>query len=115
MQCVHVLRGHSKPVSQMRLARGRLYTAAGGAIRVWDTATLRMVDRIQTSLYIGGIRSLLVRAWKRTRGIKRSVRRGSGLGTVAAAVVAGRRACPQGSGPLGLSACVSAVPLLAAP
>ncbi|GBF92924.1 hypothetical protein Rsub_05760 [Raphidocelis subcapitata] len=60
MQCSHVLRGHSKPVTQLRLARGRLYTAAGGAIRVWDTATLRLVDRIQTSLYSGGIRSLLV-------------------------------------------------------
>ena len=61
MQCVHTLRGHSKPVTQLRLARGRLYTAAGGAIRVWDAATLRLVDRIQTSLYSGGIRSMLAR------------------------------------------------------
>lgn len=61
MQCVQTLRGHSKPVTQLRLAQGRLYTAAGGAIRVWDTATLRLVDRIQTSLYSGGIRSMLVR------------------------------------------------------
>jgi WD40 repeat protein len=60
MQCMHTLRGHSKPVTQLRLAGGRLYTAAGGAIRIWDTASLRMVGRIQTSLYSGGIRSLLV-------------------------------------------------------
>jgi WD40 repeat protein len=60
MQCVHTLRGHSKPVTQLRLAGGRLYTAAGGAIRIWDTGSLRMVGRIQTSLYSGGIRSLLV-------------------------------------------------------
>jgi hypothetical protein len=67
MECLHVLRGHSKPVSQMRIAHGRLYTAAGGAIRVWDTASLRLLDRIQTSLYSGGIRSLLVRGHALTR------------------------------------------------
>lgn len=60
MCCIHVLRGHSKPVTQLHLVRGRLYTAAGGAIRVWDAAGLRMVDRIQTSLYSGGIRSMMV-------------------------------------------------------
>lgn len=63
--CLHVLSGHNKPVTQVQLVGDKLYTAAGGAIKVWCTRTFEGVDRIKTSFYSGGIRSMLVspRGW----------------------------------------------------
>lgn len=62
MACKHVLYGHRKPVTQLQLAGGRLYTAAaGGVVCIWRTDTYACVDRIKTSKYNGGIRSMHVR------------------------------------------------------
>lgn len=60
MQCVHVIKAHNKPVTQLRLVGSRLYTAAGGMIRVYNTDTFKCIDKIKTSFYSGGIRSMLV-------------------------------------------------------
>jgi hypothetical protein len=63
MSCVAVIRGHSKPVTQLQLLGGRLlFTAAGGGVRVWDTASFVCLAKVKTSFYSGAIRSLLVRA-----------------------------------------------------
>ena len=61
MCCQQVMACHYKPVTQLALVGGKLYTAAGGGIKVWDTKTFEAVDRIKTSFYSGGIRSMLVR------------------------------------------------------
>jgi WD40 repeat protein len=61
MACVAVIRGHSKPVTQLQLLGGRLlFTAAGGAVRVWDTQSFVCLAKIRTSFYSGAIRSMLV-------------------------------------------------------
>lgn len=61
MACVAVIRGHSKPVTQLQLLGGRLlFTAAGGAVRVWDTSSFVCLAKIRTSFYSGAIRSMLV-------------------------------------------------------
>jgi WD40 repeat protein len=62
VSCVAVIRGHSKPVTQLQLLGGRLlFTAAGGAVRVWDTQSFVCLAKIRTSIYSGAIRSMLVR------------------------------------------------------
>jgi WD40 repeat protein len=61
MACRHILHGHRKPVTQLQLAGGMLYTAAaGGVVCVWRTDTHTCVDRFRTSRYSGGIRCMNV-------------------------------------------------------
>lgn len=61
MNCLAVIRGHSKPVTHLQLLGGRLlFTAAGGGIRVWCTKTFLCLEKIKTSFYSGAIRSMLV-------------------------------------------------------
>lgn len=61
MNCLAVIRGHSKPVTHLQLSGGRLlFTAAGGGIRMWCTKTFMCLAKIRTSFYSGAIRSMLV-------------------------------------------------------
>lgn len=59
-QCVHTITGHRRPVTQLALCGGFLYTTAGGSVRVWSTRTYKCVHVIKTSTYSGAIRSLWV-------------------------------------------------------
>lgn len=64
MNCLAVIKGHSKPVTHLQLLGGRLlFTAAGGGIRVWCTKLFVCLAKIKTSYYSGAIRSMLVSMW----------------------------------------------------
>lgn len=73
---VHTLTDHHKPVTQLRLHCGWLFTVSGGVVRVFDTASFACVHRLKASDYSGAIKSFCV-SWEGRRIFLGSQARGT--------------------------------------